>query len=213
MSALSPDKALIFRITHIANVPWILANGLHCRASQTRDPNHVDIGNPDLIDKRQHRVVPVPPGGTLSNYVPFYFTPYSPMLYNIKTGWGGITKRPMSDIVILVSSLLLLRDNGVQFLFTNQHASLVQATFSDDLAQLNSLDWKIWQARDFARDPNDPNKLARYQAETLAYQHVPIAAIQGVVCHGADEATDLTEMVHNLALDLAVHARPGWYIR
>ncbi len=38
MSVLSPDKALIFRITHIANMPWILANGLHCPNSDIRDP-------------------------------------------------------------------------------------------------------------------------------------------------------------------------------
>ena len=100
MSSLSPEKALIFRITHIANAPWILANGLHCRSSAAQDPDFEEIGNPDLIDKRTRRIVPVPPGGTLSDYVPFYFTPYSPMLYNIKTGWRGITRRPMSQIVI-----------------------------------------------------------------------------------------------------------------
>lgn len=91
MNPLSPEKALIFRITHIANVPWILENGLYCRSAAEQDPRFVEIGNPDLIDKRKHRVVPAPPGGTLSDYVPFYFTPYSPMLYNIKTGWRGIT--------------------------------------------------------------------------------------------------------------------------
>ena len=53
MSSLSPEKALIFRITHIANVPWILANGLHCRSSAAQDPDFVEIGNPDLIDKRR----------------------------------------------------------------------------------------------------------------------------------------------------------------
>ena len=67
MNTLSPDRALIFRITHIANVPWILANGLHCESSNVRDPDHVSIGNPDLIEKRRIRVVPMPPGGTLSD--------------------------------------------------------------------------------------------------------------------------------------------------
>lgn len=33
MSALCPEKALIFRIMHIANVPWALDHGLHCRNS------------------------------------------------------------------------------------------------------------------------------------------------------------------------------------
>jgi hypothetical protein len=86
MSSLTPERALIFRITHIDNVPWILSNGLHCRNSRSVDPHYREIGNRDLIDKRSHRVVPIVPGGTLSDYIPFYFTPYSPMLFNIKTG-------------------------------------------------------------------------------------------------------------------------------
>ena len=212
MSQLSPEKALIFRITHIVNVPWILANGLHSRNSAVQDPNYVEIGNPDLIDKRTHRIVPVPPGGTLSDYVPFYFTPYSPMLYNIKTGWSGIVRRPMSDIVILVSSLPALAERGVPFLFTDRHASLLNATFSSELGTLHQLDWKIWQARDFRREPNDPDKLARYQAEALAYQHVPVEALQGVVCHGGEQETALVEMVHNSHTGLTVVSKPGWYV-
>ena len=75
MSNLNPEKALIFRITHIANVSWILKNGLHCSNGHTSDPNYVPIGNKDLITRRSARAVPIPPGGTLSDYVPFYFTP------------------------------------------------------------------------------------------------------------------------------------------
>ena len=83
---LTAQKALIFRITHRDNVRWMLRNGLHCRNSAKRDPRFVSIGNQELIDKRNERQVPVAPGGTLSDYVPFYFTPFSPMLLNIKTG-------------------------------------------------------------------------------------------------------------------------------
>ena len=104
MSRISRENAFIFRITHIENVPWLLENGIHCSNSDQRDPNFHPIGNPDLIDKRTRRVVPVPPGGTLSDYVPFYFTHHSPMLYNIKTGYNGIMMTPMSEIVILVTS-------------------------------------------------------------------------------------------------------------
>ncbi|MGE3344317.1 MAG: DUF4433 domain-containing protein [Vicinamibacterales bacterium] len=212
MAALSPDKALIFRITHIANVPWILANGLHCRGSATKDPNFVEIGNPDLIDKRQHRVVPVPPGGSLSDYIPFYFTPYSPMLYNIKTGWRGIVMRPMSEIVIVVSSLPTLEKHGVSFLFSDRHANLVNANFFASRDDLVRLDWTIWSARDFRRDPNDPDKVARYQAEALAFRHVPVGALDGLVCHGPEQEASLREMVDNSAAGLAVHSRPGWYV-
>lgn len=29
---LNPEKALIFRIVHRDNLPWILDHGLHCRS-------------------------------------------------------------------------------------------------------------------------------------------------------------------------------------
>ena len=42
-NALTPEKALIFRITDKDNIPWILGNGLHCRNSNHLDPNFVTI--------------------------------------------------------------------------------------------------------------------------------------------------------------------------
>lgn len=86
---LNAEKALIFRIVHRDNMPWILANGMRCRSSSVQAPRYPTIGNPDLIDKRQRRTVPIPPGGTLSDCVPFYFTHLWPMMLNIKTGHGG----------------------------------------------------------------------------------------------------------------------------
>ena len=68
---------------------------MHCRNSTIRDPNFVPIGNADLIDKRHTRQVRCPPGGTLSDYVPFYFTPFTPMLLNIKTGFNGVRQRSL----------------------------------------------------------------------------------------------------------------------
>lgn len=50
MSNISIENAYIFRITHIDNVPWLLANGIHCCNSPQRDLNFHEIGNPDLID-------------------------------------------------------------------------------------------------------------------------------------------------------------------
>ena len=75
--ALTQKNGLIFRITHRDNVPWILENGMHARNGARFDAWCRNIGNIDLIDKRLRRAVPVPPGGTLSDYVPFYFTPRS----------------------------------------------------------------------------------------------------------------------------------------
>jgi hypothetical protein len=81
MSAnLNPGKALIFRIVHCDNLPWILDHGLHASNGSTFDPNYRNIGNAQLIDRRSRRAVPVDPWGTLNDYIPFYFTPFSIMI-------------------------------------------------------------------------------------------------------------------------------------
>jgi hypothetical protein len=90
-----------------------MANGIQCRNSQMADPNYRQIGNPSVIADRQKYMVPIPPGGTLSDYVQFYFTPWSVMLYNIVTGYGGVEKVPKADLVILTSSLQTLAQRGV----------------------------------------------------------------------------------------------------
>jgi ssDNA thymidine ADP-ribosyltransferase, DarT len=84
---LTPDKAYIFRILHRQNLPLLLKDGCMCR-NRVAQGTYAEIGNQELIARRKDRVVPCAPGGTLGDYVPFYFTPYSPMLYNIKTGYG-----------------------------------------------------------------------------------------------------------------------------
>ena len=62
---LNPEKALIWRIVHRDNLPWILDNGLHCSNDAVLSQNWVNIGNEELIDRRSHRIVPIIPGGSL----------------------------------------------------------------------------------------------------------------------------------------------------
>jgi hypothetical protein len=208
---LSPDEALIFRITHVDNLPWILDNGLHARNGEKFDPGYRNIGNPDLIEKRSKRSVKVPPGGTLSDYVPFYFTPYSIMLYNIKTGYGGVKQVPNSEILILVSSLRRVAARGIPFAFTNQHAYPAMAEYFTDLERLDSVDWTLLQRRDFKHDPDDPGKKERYQAEALIWKYVPLDALQGVCCYEPEVKGQVEAQVRQRGLDLKVGVQPNWY--
>jgi ssDNA thymidine ADP-ribosyltransferase, DarT len=208
---LTQQKALIFRIVHRDNIPWILDNGLHSKNSDVRDPNYVDIGNLDLISKRDKHPVPQPPGGTLSDYVPFYFTPFSPMMYNIKTGWGGIRKRGNEEIVIMVSSLHRLTEKGVRFLFTDRHAYLVAAQFYSDLARLDQIDWDMLQRRDFKYDPDDPSKKERYQAEVLVHKHLPVEALSGFVCYNDDALGIVTKALTARQQTAKVIKKSDWY--
>lgn len=209
--SLNSDKALIFRITHIGNVPWILSNGIHRKSAEIMDPNFFQIGNPELISKRATRDVPIPPGGSLSDYIPFYFTPYSMMMYNIVTGYGGIRQFPNENIVILVSSLRSLEGSGVQAVFTDRHAYLRAAQFYDSLDRLSEIDWEILQQRDFRRDPDDPEKTDRYQAEALIHKHLPVELLAGIVCHGKNEKRTLSRQQEELGMQLEIVAQPSWY--
>ncbi|WP_395668004.1 DUF4433 domain-containing protein [Rhodoferax sp.] len=208
---LNPEKALIWRIIHRDNLPWVLQHGLHCGNSALRAPNWVSIGNAELIDKRARHAVPMPPGGLLNDYVPFYFTPFSVMMRNIRSGRGGVQQRQNDEILILVSSLHHVAKLGLPFLFTDMHAFYRWATYYDDLAHLGKVDWKLLQARDFKRDENDPAKFERYQAEALVHRHCPVSGLIGIVCHSETCKMQAQAQVAAQGLNLPVHGRPDWY--
>lgn len=210
-STIDPQKALIFRITHIENLPWILDHGLHCQNSTVCDPQFRPIGNPDLIERRRSRSVPIEPYGTLGDYVPFYFTPHSIMLYNLRTGYGGIPRVSNEDIVFLVSSLRRLVELRIPFVFTNQHAYPLTTEFFNSLDDLHHIDWQLLQSRDFRSDPEDPGKKERYQAEALVYHHLPLAGLLGIACYNQSIQSRIESEVRQRRLALKVAVRREWY--
>lgn len=211
-SSLNPDKALIFRIVHVDNLPWLLRHGLHCRNSCHQHPSYRAIGNPELIEKRQSRDIPLTPGGTLGDYVPFYFTPFSPMLYNITTGFGGVQRCEKRDLAILVSSLPRLDEMGLAYVVADRHAYLNVANFFRDRAGLAGLPWEDWQQRRFKRDPEDPARFERYQAEALVHRELPVRALLGVVVYTEQVKKHVEQWAANAGVEnLATHARPKWY--
>ncbi|STQ91379.1 type II toxin-antitoxin system toxin DNA ADP-ribosyl transferase DarT [Iodobacter fluviatilis] len=207
---LNPEKALIWRIVHRDNLPWILDHGVPCANSAELAPNYVHIGHAELIDRRRQRHVPIAPHGTLSDYVPFYFTPFSVMMKNIHSG-RGVPQRRNEEIVILVSSLYRVRELGLPFVFTNAHAYPDWTEYYDDLNQLGQIDWGILQRRDFKRDDDDLRKMERYQAEALIYQSLPIHALLGIVCYTDALKHSIEQQIQERGLALPVHTRPRWY--
>ena len=208
---LNRDKAWLWRIVHRDNLPWILSNGLHCGNSKKYSPSWISIGNQELIDKRADHMVPQPPGGVLNDYVPFYFTSFSVMMYNIHSDWGGVQQRLNEEIVILVSSMRHIHQQGLRFLFTDRHAYSRGANFYQDLADLDKIDWPLLQRRDFIHDPDDPAKFERYQAECLVHQYCPISGLLGIGCYTDELKLQLEQLINEHGLSLSVRANKGWY--
>lgn len=147
----------------------------------------------------------------MADYVPFYFTPFSPMLLNIVTGHRGIQRRGKSEIVILVAKLRDLADSDVPFVFTNRHALRLTADFFGSIDRLDEVDWALLQSRDFKRDQNDPDKFDRYEAEALIHRHLPADRLAGIICYDDATRRRIIDLTRERGLALDVYTRPGWY--
>jgi hypothetical protein len=110
-----------------------------------------------------------------------------------------------------VSSLHHIAELGLPFLFTDSHAYYQWATFYSDLADLDKIDWPLLQRRDFKRDPEDPAKFERYQAEALVHQHLPVSGLLGIVCYTEKLKQSIEQEIQAGELSLPVYTRPGWY--
>lgn len=71
-----------FRILHIDNMRHVMKYGLVHNDSPFASDSFVPIGDMSVMDARSTKQLP--DGSFLSEYIPFYFGPRSPMLYNIQ---------------------------------------------------------------------------------------------------------------------------------
>ncbi len=170
------------------------------------------FANPNPLGSRAHHPVPISPGGALADDAPFYFTPKSPMLLNIKTGYKGVTRRANAEIVVLVSSCQVMASNGVTMLFTDRHAYTATAKWTNNQADLaDMIDWDILSRHDFARNDAYPDKMERYQAEALGHRHVPSRTLLGIGCPVDSMKSTIEAHIQAAGLALPVFVRPGWY--
>lgn len=132
------------------------------------------------------------------------------MMFNIHTG-RSVPKVPNPEILILVSSLRRLAACDVKFVFTDRHAYTRAAQYYVDMGDLDQVDWPLLQSRDFKYDPDDPGKQERYQAEALAWQFVPLDALQGVACYSPAVEAQLKTQIDDRGLELKTGVQPNWY--
>ena len=130
------------------------------------------------------------------------------MLLNIKTG-RGVKQRPNSELIFLVTSLRRLE--SIPFVYTNSHAYLQTTRFESDLSALGMIDWLLLRNSDFKRDPEDPHKVERYQAEALVHRHLPARMLWALACHSEEVKDKVASEARRHELKLKVIVRPDWY--
>ena len=204
-------QTLIYRITHYKNLPFILKNGIHCSNSNIQDPDFIQIGFPSLISKREDRTVPVEPFGTLADYVPFYFTVKSPMLYVITMGNDPeVIKTPPEKIIYIVSSVERLEELKIKYVFTDRHAKLEYAQFFNKYSDLQKLNWEIIKSDRWGRQYGPERKEIK-QAECLIYKHLPLFAITDIGCKTERLYNIVSTMIKTSKQKIIIQTKPEWY--
>jgi hypothetical protein len=207
-----PNIIWLYRIVHITNLEYILHHGICCRNHPGADPDYINIGDSELIAKRNdYPVKIIPPGGNLGEYVPFYFGPLSPMLYKIKTGHGGITQRPQSDIVYIICNAANVIQHCQHWCFTDGHAKTAITEFYNSMDNIGEVDWGIVKEKQWSNTEDDFDRMRRKQAEFLVKEHVPVSCISHIVVYNEERRILVQELVNKSGLNIRVSIRTQLY--
>lgn len=204
----------IYHITHVANLASILeAGGLLCESEASRRGlTAVDIGYSHIKERRARRRVAVASGGTLNDYVPFYFGPRSPMLYTIWRGNVPQYEGAQGDIVHLVADAEAVAAAGIAYAYTDGHAVMEISDFFDDLEHIATrVDFNLMLARYWNDTDEQPDRARRRQAEFLVYGTYPWALVERIGVESAAVRDRVQAALEGATHQPPVDVRPEWY--
>ena len=177
-----PQPTPIYRLVHVDCLPTLLTRGvLHA-------PNHTPndglgyrtIHDVNVQANRRVKQVSCGPGGTIHDYLPFYFGSRSVMLLNLKSGRVAGYNEGQAPLVYLASTAQTVAAAGLQYVFTDGHGLATFTEWFDDLAKLDAVDWSLLKEKYWNDTPQDNDRQRRKQAEFLVWQSLPWDLIGGV---------------------------------
>jgi hypothetical protein len=210
-----PAKPSIYHITHVENLPQILADGeLYSDAKMIEQgrPN-AKIGMSKVKQRRLGLPVGCHPGTTVGQYVPFYFCPRSVMLYVIycannpdlayRGGQAPIIHLEC-DLHAVISWAI---NNHRPWAYSLSNAGAAYTKFDSTVSGLDQVNWDSVQNNDF----RDPDVQEHKQAEFLVHERFPWSLVTrvGVRTRGTKQAVDraLASFAHRPSVQVITE----WY--
>lgn len=213
-----PGRTPVFHIIPIEKLASVLEHGLLCdEQSQERfgPQEQLDAAHAGLKAYRRNTLVQVAQGGSLDQYVPFYFGPRSPMLCATYYGQTEYSRsgRGQAGMIHLVCRLeTLIRDSPGMWCFVDAHVTRGWAKFGDTLDELDArVDFDVMTLK-YWSDP-DEIKAAR-QAEFLVHGVVPWKYVEIIVVMADEVAAEVKAIVDASGSDHHPDVRvrpPGYY--
>lgn len=204
--AINKDKKFVYRIIHKDNLSNVLTYGLVNKHHKNANKNFISIGNLEIIDVRSYTAVKLPGYGDIGEYVPFYFTSRSIMLFNIITGYYApkVPKRKKNEIIV-IRCLINDLTKRAKWFFTDGQANDYETNHYNDLVHLDQIDWDSIHNSNFSKSDGDYDRQRRYQAEFLVHDVVPVECIESLFVYdeGTKNWTEALVKVKNM--DIPVH--------
>lgn len=206
-----PDRVLLYHITHLRNLPRIVASGGLAAYNILADRDYVSIAHGNIQESRSSVRVPCRAGGTLHDYVPFYFGPRSPMLFAIGKGAVEGYEDGQEPIVHLVVQLSDVLEADLPFVFTNGHAIVAYTDFYDDVTQLDQVDFPLMRQKYWHDVDDDPNRAWRRSAEFLVHERLPWGHVLGVGVMNETIQSAVLDTLDDVGEARPVAVRRHWY--
>ena len=208
-----PRPTPIFRIMHVRNLAGVIASGnLLCENLRQQQAGAWEsIAHENIQQRRRAKPVPCRLGGTVNDYVPWYFAPCSPMLYaNHK---GNVPNNPEGQKVIIYvrSSVEAVVQAGLPFVYTDGHGIMFNSNFYQDLAHLDKIDWPLMKSKYWHAIDRDPDRPRRRQAEFLVHQRFPWALVEEVVVYDRERLAAVEMALQGEAHQPIIRKDTSWY--
>lgn len=177
-----------YHFTHVENLESILQHGFLSTNEKIKlGINHNDIANGNIQGRRANMAVPVPPGGTVHDYVPFYFCSSNPMLLSLTNN------KNIDQPYLIFFAVPFEKISEENVIFTDASANtIISPSFYTNPDDLKKLDWDaINDAKWAARSDDFKHKK---MAEVLVYNNVPIDWITHIIVWNQEFHDNVTEL-------------------
>ncbi len=219
-----PNPVRLFHITAIRNLHAICQAGalLSKNKGAVAGVAYQNIAHEGAQGVRAARLLPHPPGGTVHDFVPFYFAPRSPMLSAIHNGKVLGCELAQHDIVHLETTVERVSAGEASFVFYDRNATLAYSKAYTDLAHLNAVAWdlitepprldgfcKYFQNRH--QEERYVDRMERRMAEFLVKEQVPLQHFTRVGVCNAEQAQVVRALLLAEGVPLPVEVKTDWY--
>jgi ssDNA thymidine ADP-ribosyltransferase, DarT len=211
-----PLAPSIFHITHVDNLPTILADGcVWCDAMMVQKGRLAQTIGMNPVKQRRLHVVHVDchPGTKVGDYVPFYFCARSIMLFVIERGNHAELayksgQRPIIHLEANVHDVVAWADaENRRWALSPVNAAAGYASFYNEVTSLDQVDWDAVGAKNW----RDPTVKEAKQAEFLLHESFPWHLVRRIGVYNEELQEQVRVAIAAVAHKPSIEIKRDWY--